>query len=139
MKKVVERALALGLRGEFVPYLPVSLGAVAVNLLDMIRAYSAFARDGSIINPRFILDVKSPWGEDVFNNKPEVKQVISPQTAYIMNSLTPGEARKSENSLGWLMPRGVQMILTGLPSCRARHSMPICTSMVAVRAGSSMV
>ena len=87
MKKVVERALALGLRGEFVPYLPVSLGAVAVNLLDMIRAYSAFARDGSIINPRFILDVKSPWGEDVFNNKPEVKQVISPQTAYIMDCL----------------------------------------------------
>ena len=87
MKKIVERARALGLRGEFVPYLPVSLGAVAVNLLDMIRAYSAFARDGSIINPRFILDVKSPWGEDVFNNKPEVKQVLSPQTAYIMACL----------------------------------------------------
>lgn len=60
MKKVVERAQALGLRGEFVPFLPLSLGAVAVNILDMIRAYSAFARDGSTINPRFVLDVKSP-------------------------------------------------------------------------------
>jgi len=83
----VERAQALGLRGEFVPFLPVSLGAVAVNLLDMVRAYSAFARDGSTINPRFILDVKSPWGEEIFDNKPEIKQVLSPQTAYIMDCL----------------------------------------------------
>ena len=87
MKKIVERAQELGLRGEFVPYLPVSLGAVAVNLLDMVRAYSAFARDGSTINPRFVLDVKSPWGEDVWVNKPEIKQVLSPQTAYIMDCL----------------------------------------------------
>lgn len=87
MKKIVERAQELGLRGDFGPYLPVSLGAVAVNLLDMIRAYSAFARDGSIINPRFILDVKSPWGEEVYTNKPEIKQVLSPQTAYIMDCL----------------------------------------------------
>ncbi|MEA4854982.1 PBP1A family penicillin-binding protein [Solidesulfovibrio sp.] len=87
MKKIVERAQELGLRGEFVPYLPVSLGAVAVNLLDMIQAYSAFARDGSTIKPRFILDVKSPWGEEIYVNKPEVKQVLSPQTAYIMDCL----------------------------------------------------
>jgi penicillin-binding protein 1A len=87
MKKIVERAQELGLRGEFVPYLPVSLGAVAVNLLDMVQAYSAFARDGSTIKPRFILDVKSPWGEEIYVNKPEVKQVLSPQTAYIMDCL----------------------------------------------------
>jgi penicillin-binding protein 1A len=87
MKKIVERAHELGLRGDFGPFLPVSLGAVAVNLLDMIRAYSAFARDGSTINPRFILDVKSPWGEEVWSNKPEVKQVLSPQTAYVMDCL----------------------------------------------------
>jgi penicillin-binding protein 1A len=87
MKKIVERARELGLRGEFVPYLPVSLGAVAVNLLDMVQAYSAFARDGSTIKPRFVLDVKSPWGEEIFVNKPEVKQVLSPQTAYIMDCL----------------------------------------------------
>jgi penicillin-binding protein 1A len=87
MKKIVQRAQELGLRGEFVPFLPVSLGAVAVNLLDMIRAYSAFARDGSTINPRFVLDVKSPWGEEIYVNKPEIKQVLTPQTAYIMDSL----------------------------------------------------
>jgi penicillin-binding protein 1A len=87
MKKIVERARELGLRGEFVPYLPVSLGAVAVNLLDMVQAYSAFARDGSTIKPRFVLDVKSPWGEEIYVNKPEVKQVLSPQTAYIMDCL----------------------------------------------------
>ena len=87
MKKIVDRAHDLGLRGDFGPFLPVSLGAVAVNLLDMIRAYSAFARDGSTINPRFVLDVKSPWGEEVWSNKPEVKQVLSPQTAYVMDCL----------------------------------------------------
>jgi penicillin-binding protein 1A len=87
MQKIIARARELGLRGEFVPYLPVSLGAVAVNLLDMIHAYSAFARDGSTITPRFILDVKSPWGEEVYVNKPEIKQVLTPQTAYIMDGM----------------------------------------------------
>ncbi|OLN29342.1 Multimodular transpeptidase-transglycosylase [Desulfovibrio sp. DV] len=87
MKKIVDRAHELGLRGDFGPFLPVSLGAVAVNLLDMVRAYSAFARDGSTINPRFVLDVKSPWGEEVWSNKPEVKQVLTPQTAYVMDCL----------------------------------------------------
>ncbi|EFL50081.1 penicillin-binding protein, 1A family [Solidesulfovibrio fructosivorans JJ]] len=87
MKKIIARAQELGLRGEFVPYLPVSLGAVAVNLLDMIHAYSAFARDGSTITPRFVLDVKSPWGEELYVNKPEIKQVLTPQTAYIMDCM----------------------------------------------------
>ncbi|WP_300163543.1 PBP1A family penicillin-binding protein [Solidesulfovibrio sp.] len=87
MKKIVDRARELGLRGEFVPYLPVSLGAVAVNLLDMVQAYSSFARDGSTIKPRFVLDVKSPWGEEIYVNKPEIKQVLSPQTAYVMDCL----------------------------------------------------
>lgn len=84
MNKIIERARALGLHGEFVPFLPISLGAVAVNLLDMCQAYTAFARDGSTIKPRFILDVKSAWGEDLYISKPEIKQVLTPQTAYIM-------------------------------------------------------
>ncbi len=87
MKKVVERAQALGLRGDFVPYLPVSLGAVAVNLLDMCQAYSAFARDGSTVKPRFILTVKSAWGEDLYDSTPEATVVMTPQTAYIMASM----------------------------------------------------
>jgi len=84
MKKVVDRAQAMGLRGDFVPYLPVSLGAVAVNLLDMCQAYSAFARDGSTVKPRFIMAVKSAWGEDVLQTQPEATVVMTPQTAYIM-------------------------------------------------------
>jgi penicillin-binding protein 1A len=87
MKKVVERAQAMGLRGDFVPYLPVSLGAVAVNLLDMCQAYSAFARDGSTVKPRFILTVKSAWGEDLYDSRPETAVVMTPQTAYIMASM----------------------------------------------------
>ncbi len=87
MKKVVERAQAMGLRGDFVPYLPVSLGAVAVNLLDMCQAYSAFARDGTTVKPRFILTVKSAWGEDLFDSKPETTVVMTPQTAYVMAGL----------------------------------------------------
>lgn len=87
MKKIVDRAQAMGLRGDFVPYLPVSLGAVAVNLLDMCQAYSAFARDGATVKPRFILDIKSAWGEDIFTSQPETTVVMTPQTAYIMASM----------------------------------------------------
>jgi membrane peptidoglycan carboxypeptidase len=60
---------------------------VAVNLLDMCQAYSAFARDGSTVKPRFILTVKSAWGEDLYDSRPEATVVMTPQTAYIMASM----------------------------------------------------
>ena len=56
-KAIVETAHALGIRSELDPYFSIGLGAVAVNPLDMTRAYATFANggmrvDGSLIGDR---------------------------------------------------------------------------------------
>jgi len=87
MQPIVERARALGLTGEFPPYLSISLGAQAVSLYELCRAYSAFARDGSYIQPRMIMRVTDAWGNEIYNCPPESVPAMSPQTAFIMASL----------------------------------------------------
>lgn len=88
MKKIIERARALGIEGNLPPYLSMSLGAMEVTPINLCQAYTAFARtDGAIVRPRLIYEVKSAWGEDLVKTKPEAVPAISPQNAFIMASL----------------------------------------------------
>ncbi len=87
MSKIIDRAKALGIEAEIPPYLPVSLGAASLKLINLCRAYTAFARDGSYVDPRFVVSVKSAWGEDVYTSQVTAVPAISPQNAYIMASL----------------------------------------------------
>ncbi|OEU69139.1 MAG: penicillin-binding protein [Desulfovibrio sp. S3730MH75] len=87
VRKIIERAKVMGLNTEFPVDLSVALGSASVTLLNMVEAYSAFARGGSRVKARLVLSVNSPWGEQLYESKPEVHDAISPQTAYIMCSL----------------------------------------------------
>jgi penicillin-binding protein 1A len=87
IRKIIERAKALGLEAEFPEDLSVSLGSAPVSPLNLARAYTAFARGGSWIEPRFILRVESAWGEELFRSEPRVHEAVSPQTAYIITAL----------------------------------------------------
>jgi penicillin-binding protein 1A len=84
---IIERAEELGLEGEFTPDLSVSLGSIPVTLLNMCQAFSAFARDGSIIFPRTILSVHTAWGDPLLENEVRMKPAISAQNAYIITNL----------------------------------------------------
>ncbi len=87
IEKIVSRARALGLVGEFPLDLSVSLGSVAVTPLNLTEAYTVFPGGGSYAKSRFILQVKDAWGKELFVGEPELTAAISPQTAYIMTSL----------------------------------------------------
>ncbi len=87
ISQIIERAKTLGLQTEFPKDLSVALGSASVTLLNLCEAYTAFARGGSIIKARMVLKVSSAWGEIMYESKPEVKDAISPQTAYIMCDL----------------------------------------------------
>jgi len=84
IKRVIQRARDLGLEGEFPPFLPISLGAEALKPINLCQAYTAFARDGSYVKPRFITSIKKAWGEEIFRSQPESVQAISPVTAFQM-------------------------------------------------------
>ncbi len=84
---IIERARELGLQGDFTPDLSVSLGSIPVNLLNMCQAFSAFARDGSIVTPRTILSVHTSWGEPLLENEVQTSPAISAQNAYIITNM----------------------------------------------------
>ncbi len=85
--KVIERAKAMGVDSELPRNLSISLGSVGVTPLNICEAYTAFAREGTLIEPRMTLAVKGAWGEDLYLNAPEVREAISPQNAYIMDAI----------------------------------------------------
>lgn len=87
MKRVLARAKAVGLEGDFQPYLPVSLGAVAITPINLCRAYTAFARDGSYVDPRLVLSVKNHDGKEIYKAETVSHDAISPQNAYVMSSM----------------------------------------------------
>ncbi len=84
---VIKRAKDLGFEPDFPPYLPICLGAVAVTPINLCQAYTAFARGGTTVKPRMVLSVKGPWGDSFYESKPEPKEAISPQNAYVMDYL----------------------------------------------------
>ena len=61
IRKIIERAKAMGLQTEFPHDLSVSLGSAVVSLMNLCEAYTAFPRGGSYVKARIVLSVKSAW------------------------------------------------------------------------------
>ena len=87
VSSIIERARTLGLESDFPRDLSVALGSAEVTLMNLVQAYSAFPRNGSIVEPRMVLEVFSPWGQELYRAEEQSRDAISPQTAYIMTSL----------------------------------------------------
>ena len=85
--KIIERGKALGLTGIMEPNLSLALGSGQFSPLNLCQAYTAFARGGTTIKPRFIESVVSPWGEQLFASTQETAEAMSAETAYIMANL----------------------------------------------------
>lgn len=98
IRKIIQRAQALGLEAEFPEDLSVSLGSAPVTPINLARAYTAFARGGDWIQPKMILSVESAWGDELFAAETETHDAVSPQTAYIITSLMKEVVR---DGTGW--------------------------------------
>ncbi|MCA1944221.1 MAG: PBP1A family penicillin-binding protein [Desulfovibrio sp.] len=107
IRKVIAHARKLGLEGEFPPYLPISLGAQVFTPLNLAQAYSAFARDGSYVKPRFIHSVRKAWGEEVLRIRPEAVRAISPENAYAMATMLQGVVQAGTGTRARVLNRPV--------------------------------
>ncbi len=87
MNTIIQRAKALGVQSDFPQDLSVALGSAVVTPMNLCQAYTSFARDGSYVKPRMVLDVVSAWGETLYSSQPEAVEAISSQTAYIVTSM----------------------------------------------------
>jgi penicillin-binding protein 1A len=84
--KVVSLAAKMGLH-HLVKNLTMALGSSSVRLIDLTDAYTAFANSGIECKPIFITKIIAPGGKLLYDKKPECKQVLSPQVAYVLTNM----------------------------------------------------
>lgn len=66
----------------------ISIGQeVAVTPLQVLRAYSAIANGGLLVNPHVVSRIASPEGKDIWAYKPAAKRVISEKTANVFKDI----------------------------------------------------
>ena len=103
--QVVAYARRLGLQGPLPPYLAVALGAAEATLLDMTSAYSAYPNQGVRMRPYSVLTVRDREGNVLEENRPEPKDAIRADTAYVMTHLLRGVVQRGTGakaaSLQW--------------------------------------
>ena len=90
MPTVISYVRRFGITSKMEPYLPVALGAAEVTLQEQVSAFSAFPNDGVRVVPRYIRRVVDYEGHSLEENYPEVKDVISVDTARTMTDLLEG-------------------------------------------------
>ena len=93
-KAIVETAHRLGIRSELPAYFSIGLGFVAVNPLDMTRAYATIANDGKRVDgsvmgnrPRVVRSVRFRKTGKVSENDPTDKAVLSPAEAETLTAI----------------------------------------------------
>ncbi|MEO8522521.1 MAG: penicillin-binding transpeptidase domain-containing protein, partial [Acidobacteriota bacterium] len=104
-RQVISYARRLGLESPIPPYLAVALGAAEATLTEMTSAYSAFPNQGVRMRPYSILKVADREGNLLEENRPEPKDAIRSDTAYVMTSLLRGVVQRGTAakaaSLNW--------------------------------------
>ena len=85
--KVIDMARRFGVTSDLPPYLPVALGAAGITLQEQVNSYSVFPNDGIRVTPRLIRKVSNYDGITLWQDRPEVNEVISEQTARSMMTL----------------------------------------------------
>ncbi len=90
VEKVIEYARKFGITSPLPPVLPLALGAADMTLYEQTAAFSTFPNDGVRVAPRYIRKVTDYEGRVLEEEFPEVKDVISAQTARVMVSLLRG-------------------------------------------------
>ena len=93
-KQVIAYARRFGLTSPLPPYLSVALGAAEATLLEMTSAYSIFPNQGVRMTPYSVLKVTDREGNLLEENRPEAKDAIRADTAYMLTSLLRGVVQR---------------------------------------------
>jgi penicillin-binding protein 1A len=104
-ESVTAYARRLGFDGPLPPYLSVALGSAEATLLTLARAYSVFANQGVLMEPLSVLKVTDREGNVLEENRPQARDAIRADTAFVMTSLLRGVVLRGTGAkaaaLGW--------------------------------------
>lgn len=83
-KKVIEYAHKMGVESELADVPSICLGSSDVNLEEMIDAYCTIVNDGALVKPVLVTKIEDRDGKVIFEAVPQKKQVLDPETAFLM-------------------------------------------------------
>ena len=88
MDTVAALAQRLGIHSPMLPVPSSAIGASDLHPIEIVTAYTAFANDGAVVQPRFITHVDDVAGRTLLSNPVNVPQpVIDPRVAFIVRSM----------------------------------------------------
>jgi penicillin-binding protein 1A len=87
IRKVIDTAHRFGITSNIPAFLPIALGAADITLYEQVGAYSVFPNDGIRIEPHYIRKVEQADGLPLDETPPNVREVISVDTARTMMEL----------------------------------------------------
>jgi penicillin-binding protein 1A len=87
MNSVIDMARRFGITSALPPYLPITLGAADLNLLEHTSAFTVFPDDGIRIDPHMIRRVTSYDGAMLEQAHPAVHDVVQPDVARTMTAM----------------------------------------------------
>src|SRR3984893_4292725 len=87
MNSVIDMARRFGITSALPPYLPITLGAADLNLLEHTSAFTVFPDDGIRIDPHMIRRVTTYDGALLEQAHPLVHDVVEPEVARTMTSM----------------------------------------------------
>ena len=84
IRDVIDMVHRFGVTTQIQPFLPIALGAAEITLNEQVASYATFPNDGVRVTPRYITKVTDYDGRVLEEDYPEVRDVISAQTARTM-------------------------------------------------------
>ena len=88
MDSVAALAQRFGITTKIDPVPASAIGASSVHPIDMVAAYTAFANNGAVVQPRFITLIRDSNGRKVYERPLFTpQQVLDPRVAFIMRDM----------------------------------------------------
>ena len=84
---LVEMAKRLGIKSNLEENPSLALGTNEINILEMMKAYAAFANEGYQIEPYFITKVEDIDGNVLYERKETKNLILNQSLVYILNNL----------------------------------------------------
>ena len=87
---VVALAKKLGIKSHIPPVPSIALGTPDLSVFEMVGAYSTFANKGVYTKPVMVTTIEDKNGTILYQFKPETRDVLSEETAYVALKLMEG-------------------------------------------------
>lgn len=111
MDSVAALVARAGIDTPMQPYPSSAIGASVVRPVNFVAAYSAFATNGLVVEPRYVTRIEDRAGRVVYEApSPEPRQVLDPRVAFIVRDmLRDVVARGTGAAAGRIVPPQIQI------------------------------